>query len=148
MLHKKPQSFPKGAVDGAMLAVTHKVMLHMALKRGLEECGLRGEEAVSSELMKIHMQNTFKPQHYADPPMQVQSCNALEPLLFLDEEKKGKIKGRMCADSSKQRVDFAKGEATSPTVTTYAVIITIAIDAHKGRDVVVINLPGAFLHVM
>eukprot|EP00957_Ditylum_brightwellii_P057835 4385981-Ditylum_brightwellii.AAC.1 len=52
----------------------------------------------------------------------------------------------MCADGSKQRTDFAKGEATSPTVTTDAVIVTSAIDAFENRDVAVIDLPGAFLH--
>ena len=52
----------------------------------------------------------------------------------------------MCADGSSQRDDFAKGEATSPTVATDSVIITSAIDAHEGRYVAVIDLPGAFLH--
>ena len=34
-----------------------------------------------------------------------------------------------------------------PTVTTNATFITTATGAHKGRDITVMNLPGAFLHV-
>ena len=129
-----------------MSTVAHKVMVQMALKQGLKEYGLRGEKAVSSELMQIHsMQDIFKPAHYTDLTW-VQRRKALESLLFLEEKKTGNIKGRMCANGSKQRDEFTKGEATSPTVTTDAVIITSAIDAHEGRDVAVIDLPGAFLH--
>ena len=52
----------------------------------------------------------------------------------------------MCANGSTQRSRYEKGEATSPTVSTDAVLITSAIDAHEGRDVAVIDLPGVFLH--
>ena len=139
MMYNEPSSLPDGVFNDTMMPiVVHKVMMHMALKRGLQQYGVWGEEAVSTELMQIHMQNTFKPQHYADLT-QVQRRKALESLLFLEEKKIGAIKGRMCADDSKQRMDFAKGEATLPTVTTDAVIITSAIDAHENRDVAVID---------
>ena len=105
MMHTTPPSLPDGVFNDTMATVAHKVMLHMALKRGLKEYGIRGEEAVSTELMQIHMQNTFKPQHYADLT-QVQRRKALESLLFLEENRTGAIKGRMCADGSKQRPDF------------------------------------------
>ena len=58
----------------------------------------------------------------------------------------GKIKGRMCANGSTQRLRYEKDEATPPTVSTDAVLITSAIDAHEGRDIVVINSPEGFLH--
>ena len=132
-------------IRGALPMVAHKVMLHMAMKKGLREFGARGETAVSTELMQIHMQNTFKPEYFNDLTQQ-QRRKALESLLFLNEKRTGEIKGRMCANGSTQREDFAKGEAASPTVATDAVIITSAIDAHEERDVAVIDLPGAFLH--
>ena len=69
---------------------------------------------------------------------------ALEYLLFLEEKRLGKIKGRMCANGSTQRSRYEKGEATSLTVSTDAVLITSAIDAQEGRDIAVIDLPGHF----
>ena len=71
---------------------------------------------------------------------------ALESLMFLEEKRSGKIKGRMCANGSIQRSRYKKGEAMSPTVSNDAVLITSAIDAHEGRDVAVLDIPGAFLH--
>ena len=52
----------------------------------------------------------------------------------------------MCANGSTQRSRYEKGETTSPTVSTDSILITSAIDAHEGKDVAVIDLPGAFLH--
>ena len=39
-----------------------------------------------------------------------------------------------------------KKAGSSPTVSTDGLIITTAIYAHKGRDVVTLDIPGAFLH--
>ena len=39
-----------------------------------------------------------------------------------------------------------KQDVASPTVSLDSIFITSAIEAHENRDVVVINLPGAFLH--
>ena len=52
----------------------------------------------------------------------------------------------MVADGSRQRAYIQDGAATSPTVLTESVLITAAIEATEGRDVAVIDLPGAFLH--
>ena len=62
MLNSQHESIPEGVFDDVMQVVTHKVMLHMAPKRGLKEFGVKGEEAVLTELLQIHMQNTFVPR--------------------------------------------------------------------------------------
>jgi len=49
-------------------------------------------------------------------------------------------------DRSKQRNYIEEGAATSPTVMTKSVLITAAIKVTEGRDVAVIDLPGAFLN--
>ena len=58
------------------------------------------------------------------------------------------IKARTCADGSKQR--FENGyeiiNGAAPTVATDIVMITAAIAAQKHRDVMTIDLPGAYLH--
>ena len=52
----------------------------------------------------------------------------------------------MCANGSVQRDHIAKEEAASPTVALESVFVTAAIDARENREVVTINIPGAFLH--
>ena len=64
MLDKSPNDLPDSVFSNTMPVVAHKVMLHMALKRGLTEFSLKGKKAVSTELMQIHVQNTFLLKHY------------------------------------------------------------------------------------
>ncbi len=40
---------------------------------------------------------------------------------------------------------MTKEELSSPTVSTKAVLLTLIVDAHKGRDVAVVDIPNAFI---
>ncbi len=53
---------------------------------------------------------------------------------------------RKVARGDKQRTfdGYIKSNTSSPKVSTDVVIITTAIDAHKGHAVAIINIPGAF----
>jgi hypothetical protein len=70
---------------------------------------------------------------------------ALESLVFLKEKCDGSINWRACADGRKQREGSTKSDATSPTVALESVLITATIDAHKGREVAIVDVPGAYL---
>jgi hypothetical protein len=65
--------------------------------------------------------------------------------MFLKEKRDGTIKGRACADGRKKRENAVLGAATSPTVAVESLMITATIEAHEGRDVAVVDVPGAFL---
>ena len=59
-----------------------------------------------------------------------------------------KIKGRTCANGSKQKKYLKHGETIpSPTVSLEAIIGTLLINENKGRDVAIYDVPGAYLHV-
>ena len=75
-----------------------------------------------------------------------QTTAELSSLVFSKQKQNGKIKGRSCADGRPQRKVFTKAEVTSPTAVMERVFITVTIDAYKNRYVVMVNLPGAFLH--
>ena len=74
-----------------------------------------------------------------------QQRDALAYLMFLKRKRCGKVKGRGCADGRKQRAYIAKEEATAPMVSTEAVFLTAIIDALEGREVAVLDVPGAFM---
>jgi len=131
-----------------MIIITTKVVageIHISLKRGLKEFGVKGEQAVYKELDVLHLQNVFTRQ---DPGCLTsnEKGKALESLMFLENKQTGAVKGRLVADGSKQRNYIEEGAAASPTVMTESVLITAAIVATEGRDVAVIDLPGAFLN--
>jgi hypothetical protein len=65
--------------------------------------------------------------------------------MFLKQKRDGKIKGRTVAGGNKQRDYISKENASSPTVTTEAVILSFIIDAKEGRDVAVVDIPNAFV---
>ena len=77
-----------------------------------------------------------------------EKSKALYALMFIVEKREGRVKACKVAVGSKQRTfpGYVKSDLSFPTVTTDGVIITSIIEAHEGRDVVVADLPNAFLH--
>ena len=65
--------------------------------------------------------------------------------MFLKRKRTSDIKARGCADEQPQREFISKEESSSPTVSTYSLFIYCAMDAMEGRQVVMYDIPGAFL---
>ena len=72
----------------------------------------------------------------------------LSSLMFIVEKRDGRVRERKCSVGSKQRnfTGCVKLDWAQPTVTNNGVVITSTIEAHKGRDVAVADLPNAFLN--
>ena len=117
------------------------------LKKGLKQFGQRGKTSVMKELQQHHDLRTFIPVHRWDMTKE-QRAEALSSLIFLMEKRDGTVKTRSCADGSKQRrrPGYKKEDNASPTMDNESLMITTAINAHERRDVMKIDLPGAFLH--
>ena len=116
----------------------------MSMKQGIKMFGEKGVAAVKSEMQQLHTRKVMT----AKKPTELtpaQKREALAYLMFLKRKRCGKVKGRGCADGRKQRLYTAKEDASSPTVSTEAVFITAVIDALEGRDVAVVDVPGAFM---
>ena len=131
-----------------LLIIAHKVAIgetHISLRQGLKEFGALGEAAVHKELDSLHLQEVFRRQD-PDGLTKKERSQALESLMFLERKRTGTVKGRLVADGSKQRMYIQDGAAASPMVMTESVLITAAIEATEGRDMAVIDLPGAFLN--
>jgi hypothetical protein len=103
--------------------IMHHDMTQYSLKKGLKMFKEVGEEAVSKELLQLHMRDTFKPQR-AEELSTNQNNGALESLLLLKEKWDRTVKGRTCADGRKQRETAETSAATSPTVSLESVLIT------------------------
>ena len=116
-----------------------------SIRKGMELFKEEGEKSAVKELTTVHTMNTFVPVAQESLTRE-QKLRALRSLLFLTKKRCGRIKSRFCADGSVQRKYTAKEDATSPTVITDSIFITGAIEAHEGREVMVMDLPGAFLH--
>ena len=65
--------------------------------------------------------------------------------MFLKEKLYISMKVRAVADRRKQREKIEPKDATYPTVLTEAVMTASIIGALEGRDVAVVDIPGAYL---
>ena len=104
----------------------------------------RGKTAFDKELTQLHNRNVFEPIHPSQLT-QLEKDKAMNSLIFLTEKKDRTIKARACANGSSQKPYIDKHNATSPTVTTEALLTTAVIDAKQNRDVVTLDIPNAFV---
>jgi hypothetical protein len=114
------------------------------LKRGLKEYGDDGLTALGKEIEQLHTRKVSKPID-GDNLTRDQKRATLRHLMFLSKKRCGRIKARGCADGRKQRETTKKEDASAPTVSIEAVMLSAVIDAMEGRDVATVDIPGAFM---
>ena len=117
----------------------------MSAKRGLQQLGEAGADAIKKELEQLVYRKVMQ-GHSAGQLTTAQKKAVLRYLMFLKQKRCGRIKGRGCADGWKQRLWKNKDETSSPTISVEALFITCLIDAKEGRDVATCDVPGAFMH--
>ena len=66
--------------------------------------------------------------------------------MFLKNKQRGRIKGRGCADGRKQCDCCGKEDASSPTVSIKAFMLSYMMDVMEGRDTAKSDMLGEFLH--
>ena len=115
-----------------------------SLKKGIKKFGERGENAASKEIKQLHDRKVFDPIDYDELTVK-EKKQAMESLIFLVEKRDGSIKARACANGSTQRDYIEREDAASPTASTDAIIITSVIDAKQKRDVMIADVPNAFV---
>ena len=65
--------------------------------------------------------------------------------MFLSRKKSGKCKGRLAFNGKPTRVWISNEEKSSPTVLNESLFLTCAVDAHKGRDVMSMDVPNTYI---
>ena len=123
----------------------------MSAKKGIKQYGERAVAAILKEFTQLH--NGAVPGKPVVEPVDVlvltseEKRKALEAVNLIAEKRCGTIKGRTCANGSTQRRYLRNDESvSSPTVSLEALLCSLIIDAHEGRDVVIFDVPGAYLH--
>jgi hypothetical protein len=125
--------------------VVAAILTQLSLKAGLKEWGNKVFKAAHSEMKKLHLRKNFKPKHWRELS-KAQCQTVLESHMFLKLKRDGKIKGRTVAGGNKQRDYISKEDASSPTVSMEAVLLSCIIDAEEHRDV--INIRGILVDIL
>ena len=130
--------------DKLLGMVFSQMFLQHNLHEGLKKYGNIGHDAALGELTQLHLRNAFKPR-YASELTSIEKKKALGTIVLIEEKRDGRVKGRAVADGRKQRGDIPKEDAASPTTSLEAIILTSMIEAQENRDVVVADIPNAFI---
>jgi hypothetical protein len=117
----------------------------MTAKEGLKRFGKDAEDALLAEWKQLDNLNVYSGVHWNDLTPEERS-RALRLVQLLKLKRCGRLKGRTCADGRKQRRYILPEDASSPTVSTEALLMTCVIDAKERRCVATADVPGAFLH--
>jgi hypothetical protein len=72
----------------------------------------------------------------------------LESHIFIERKHDGILKAQQVAGGNKQQGYITKEDASSPTVSLEAVLLTCVVDANKNRDVANVDIPNAFVQTI
>ena len=117
---------------------------HYSVKKGIKAFGVQGKEAVLKEIKQLHDRTCFEPILIKDlTPLERR--RAMEALIFLTEKRDGSIKARQVYNGKPTREWLSREESSSPTASLESIILTSVIDCKEARDVMVIDVPNAFI---
>jgi hypothetical protein len=142
---------PKGArTDTAVdlqnhISVVGVVFNQMGAKAGVKQYGEEAIQTIVAECKQLDDKKAFKPCNRKDLTT-LERKKALRAITLVKEKRCGRIKGRTVADSREQRDHIERVDATSPTVSIEALMISIAIDAKEKRVVATADVEVAYLH--
>jgi hypothetical protein len=127
------------------------IFTQMSAKKGIKTFSERAIAAMIKEFEQLD-KGAFPGKPVVGPadPNTLTSLeikSALEAVNLIKEKRDGRIKGRTCANRSKQR-KYLKEEdmIASPTVALESLLTSLVIDVFEGRDVGTFDVPGAYLH--
>lgn len=117
----------------------------MSAKAGVKRYSDKAVDAILQECKQLDEKKAFKPRNM-NTLTNLERKHGLRSITFVKEKRCGRIKGRTVADGRAQCDYVIRDESTSPTVSTEALMISIAIDAKERRAVAIADVEGACLH--
>ncbi len=129
---------------GYNLSVAFSSMQQLLVKSALREWGEDARAAREKEVNQLHWRETFLPRRMLELTAE-QQTKILQSHMFIGQKQTGETKARMVTGGNMQRGHVTKEEWSSPTVSTKAVLLTSIVDARKGRDIAVVDIPNAFI---
>ena len=123
----------------------------MSARKGIKEFGERAIAAMIKEFTQLD-QGAFPGKPVVEPVdystlTEEEKAMAMDAINLIKEKRGGTVKGRTCANGSKQRKYLKEDESVaSPTVSNEGIIGTFMMDAYEELEVGIFDIPGAYLH--
>ncbi|GAX15524.1 hypothetical protein FisN_6Hu141 [Fistulifera solaris] len=137
---------PKGKrnVEELRNIIFERVFAQLTAKAAIKLYGEDAVQALMNEFAQLEDLGVFMAMHAKDLTAE-QKRAALRAINLVTKKRDGRIKGRTVADGSVQKDLYDKSQTASPTVSTDALLLSLIVDAHEGRDVAIADVVGAYL---
>ena len=130
-------------VDHHMLGV---IFQQCSFKAGLKKFEMEGDKAVNKELKQYYDMTISAPVD-GTKLSRKEKTSALGALMFITQKEMAQsTRQETCTDGRVQHGTISKEDAMLPTCLIAAIFIPTAMEAHEGRNMSVIDLPGVFLY--
>jgi hypothetical protein len=120
------------------------VLANISVDKAMRECGDEAALAMMREMAQMVNKNVFHGVRWSQLT-EKQRAGAVRSHMFLKRKRDGSLKARLVVDGSMQE-RLGTDDTSSPTVSTDAVFITAAVEAHEGRHTMTMDIEGAYLH--
>jgi hypothetical protein len=127
--------------------VVGMVMAQVSLKAAIKKWGKETVDSVGKEKKQLHWKNSFKPMSWKSLTAN-QRKKVLESHIFVEMKQDGILKAQQVVGGNEQRGYMMKEDASSPTVSSEAVMLTCIVDANENRDVAIVDIPNAFVQTV
>lgn len=131
-------------LSGRLEPLVSTLLTQYGIKRGLRDFGSDGDAAMEQEMRRLHEFGVLAPKQPGTLTASEKN-NALQYFMFLKRKRDSCIMGRVCAEGRKQTASTHRDEVSSPTIATESLFLILVIAAKKRRDVLIKDVPGAFL---
>lgn len=120
------------------------ILTNLNITQAVKQFGEEAALAVMKEISQLHEKGVWKPLKYQDLTSE-EKKKIIKSILFLKRKRDGTLKARLVADGRMQDRSTIP-DISSPTVATESLFIIASINAKEKREVVTLDVEGAFLN--
>ncbi|CAJ1931973.1 unnamed protein product [Cylindrotheca closterium] len=115
------------------------------INQGLKKFGDNGKNTVDKELRQMLLRDCFTSDFVKDMTASERKKAQSTMMILAEKQFKKTIKGRVVYQGDGTREWLLREDTASPTALQEAITTTCVIDAHKGRDIMTMDVPNAFI---
>ncbi|CAJ1959768.1 unnamed protein product [Cylindrotheca closterium] len=115
------------------------------INQGLKKFGDDGKDVVDKELRQMLLRDCFTPKFVRDMTASERKKTRSAMMLSAEKQFEKTIKGCLVYQGDGTREWLLQEDTASPTALQEAITTTCVIDAHKGRDIMTMDVPNAFI---
>ena len=116
-----------------------------SMRKGLKTFGKEnGMKSMTKEIQQLHQRNSFRPIDVNNMTDKEKS-RVQDTIMLLAQKDSDEVKSRLVYNGRETRKWLSREETASPTVSLESINLTLAIDPHEERDVMIADVPNAFV---